>query len=821
MTATAPRPEAGSLPPASDLTFEEQAVLTAGADLWHTSGVERLGLRGLGVTDGPSGARGPHFSGSTSTSLPCGTALASTWNRALIGRVGRLLGDEARAKGASMLLAPTVNIHRHPLGGRNFECYSEDPYLTAEIAAAFIEGVQSRGVGCAVKHFVCNDQETDRMEIDAVVDERTRREIYLPPFEAAVRRAGVWAVMAAYNRIDGIHCSEHPGLLTDLLRREWAFDGLVVSDWFGTRTIASLVAGLDLEMPGPAAVLGHHVGAAVEAGDVSVDVIEQAAQRVLDLMERTRSGQQGLDDRATAADASSTARDAATEAIVLLANNGVLPLDATAGPRIALVGWRADRPEIQGGGSAQVTPPYVITPLQGIADRAGAGAVTFETGRPTPVSATIGGRRLASADGAERSVRIDYFARGDLSGPPRHTETLPETLAVWLGEPAPGVPPGDFSARLHADFAPEVSGAWTLSVSGIGVGRLFLDGELLADTTGAPGGAGILGLFTTPIESEVTLAAGTTYQVVAELDADEAEGPIALAGLTVEARPPAQPDAVAQAVQAAAIADVTVVVVGQDDRETEGRDATSMDLPADQVALIRQVAAVNPRTIVVVNAASPVTMDWADDAAAVLQMSYLGQETGAALAVVLFGDADASGRLTTTYPKRLEDAPAFADFPGRDGTVEYAEGLMVGYRHYDTNGVEPRWCFGHGLSYTTFDYSNPRVVSAAAGDGGERDDVSVSIDVTNTGERSGSEVVQVYVRPIDVPVLRPDRELKAFEKVALEPGQTANVTVSLDERAFAYWDPDRHAWHAPSGTYEILVGSSSRAIHQTARWARP
>ncbi len=333
MTTTAPSsPGAGPVPAASDLSADEQAALTAGADMWHTAGVDRLGLAGIGVTDGPSGARGSQFTGTSSTSLPCGTALASTWNRELIGRVGRLLGDEARSKGASVLLAPTVNIHRHPLGGRNFECYSEDPYLTAEIAVAFIEGVQSRGVGCAVKHFAYNDQETDRMEIDVVVDERTRREIYLPPFEAAVRRARVWSVMAAYNRVDGRYCSEHPGLLTDLLRGEWGFDGLVMSDWFGTHGAAALAAGLDLEMPGPANALGHHLAAAVEAGDVTAEAVERAAQRVLDLIDRTAPSRVtgGSGQPETPAEAADVARAAATEAIVLLANDGVLPLDADA-----------------------------------------------------------------------------------------------------------------------------------------------------------------------------------------------------------------------------------------------------------------------------------------------------------------------------------------------------------------------------------------------------------------------------------------------------------------------------------------------------------
>ena len=802
------------VPAASELSVAEQAELTAGVDLWNTAGVDRLGLAGIGVSDGPSGARGSQFTGSSSTLLPCGTALASTWNRDLIGRVGRLLGDEARAKDASVLLAPTVNIHRHPLGGRNFECYSEDPYLTSEIAVALIEGVQSRGVGCAVKHFACNDQETDRMEIDVVVDERTRREIYLPPFEAAVRRARVWSVMAAYNRVDGLHCSEHAALLTDVLRGEWGFDGVVMSDWFGTRGVAALRAGLDLEMPGPPNALGHHLPAAIEAGDVTAHAVEQAAQRVLDLIGRTTPSRQPVRVVDGHADAAEIARAAASEAIVLLANDGVLPLDANAS-RLAVIGWRADQPEVQGGGSAQVTPPYVITLLQGIVDRAGPDAVDFQAGRVTARAAALGGRLLTPTDGASAPVRIDYFAAGDLAGPALHRETVPETTAVWLGEPAPGVAPGNFSARMSATFTPDVSGCWTLSVSGVGTARLFVDGELVADTVDAATGAGLLGLFTTPTEYEVELTAGSAHDVVAEFDAAPADGPVALAGLTVEARPPDQPDAFDRAVSAAAEADVAVVVVGRDDRESEGVDTPSMDLPANQVELVRRVAEVNARTVVVVNTASPVTMDWTDEVAAIVQLSYLGQEAGAALAAVLFGDVDATGRLTTTHPRRIEDSPAYANFPGRDGTVEYAEGIFVGYRHYDAHDVEPRWCFGHGLSYTTFGYSSLSVAGDELDDGSPA--AVVSVDVTNTGARSGTEVVQAYVRSIDAVVPMAECQLAAFEKVRLEPGETTTVTLTLDGRAFAYWDTECHGWRAASDSYEILVGSSSRAIHQTGR----
>jgi beta-glucosidase len=811
----------GPAPAASDLTVEEQASLTAGSDMWHSTGIERLGLPAFGLTDGPSGARGFQFTGATSTSLPCGTALASTWNRELIGRVGRLLGQEARSKDASMLLAPTVNIQRHPLGGRSFECYSEDPYLTAEIASAFIEGVQSQGVACSVKHFVLNDQETDRMEIDTVVDERTRREIYYPPFEAAVR-AGVWSVMAAYNRVDGIHCSQHPGLLTDLLRDEWGFDGVVVSDWFGAHSTEALAAGMDLEMPGPPQVLGAHLLAALEAGELSAAAVERAAQRMLDLLDRTAPSRQPAaagDPVAGGAEAARIAREAATEGIVLLANDGVLPLDAPAAPSIAVIGWRADQVEIQGGGSAQVTPPYINTPLQGISERAAAGTVSFESGRPTPKSVPLTGRLIAASGGEDRGIVLEYFPAGDLTGAPLHRETLLETMAIWLGEPAPGIQAGDFSARMTAPFVPDASGRWTLSISGIGTARLLVDGEVVGDTSDAEASEGLLGLFTAAVECEVDVVAGTTYQVVAEFDAAPAEGPIQIAGLTVAASPPAQVDAVERAVQAAAGADTAVVVVGHEERVTEGADASTIDLPPEQVDLLRQVAAANPRTVVVVNAATPIAMDWADEVAAVVQLGYQGQETGAALAAVLFGDADATGRLTTTYPVRLEDAPAHASFPGADGTVSYDEGLFVGYRHYDTKGVEPLWCFGHGLSYTSFAHT-ALTIAADPADGAAAG-VLVSVDVTNTGERAGSEVVQVYVRHVGAEVERPDRELKGFAKVALEPGETATVTMALDPRAFAYWDTGLGAWHAPAGAYEILVGSSSRAIHQTADLVRP
>jgi len=804
-------------PSDTHLTRDEQARLTAGIDMWHVPGVDRLDIAPMAVTDGPSGARGTQFTGSTSILMPCGTALASTWNPDLVREVGRVIGDDARAHGARVLLAPTVNIHRHPLAGRNFEAYSEDPHLNAEIAVGFIEGVQSRGVGCAVKHFVANDQETDRMNVDVVVDERALREIYLVPFEAAVRRAGVWAVMAAYNRVGGSFCSEHQALLTGVLRDEWGFDGVVMSDWFGTHSRAAIEAGLDLEMPGPAQVLGEHLLPALDAGEVAPASVERSAERVLGLLGRTTTS---LGDPVDPESAGALSRRAATEAIVLLQNDGVLPIDPTTN-RLAVLGPRARAPHVQGGGSAQVTPAYVVTPARGITERAAAAGatVTYEPGCVDRASTPVDHRYLApEPDGAPGRVRVDYHGFGDLDGAPLRSDAVATTNLIWIGEPAPGVPANGFAARLTAAFLPDRSGLWTFGLSSGGAARLSIDAEAVADTTDATPGSGFMGLFSAAEPITRDLVAGTTYVLVAEVDvppvslasaADEAvAAAFSLAGLIVEATPPEEPDALGQAIAAVRDVEVAIVVVGHDAHETEGTDHAGIDLPADQVALIRQVAAANPATVVVVNTGSPVSTDWADDVAAVLQLSYGGQEAGAALAAVLFGDVDVSGRLPTTYPVRIEDSPAYPNFPGGDGTVRYEEGIFVGYRHYDTAGVAPRFCFGHGLSYTTFDYA----AAAVEVDGHT---ARVSVDVTNTGARPGREVVQVYVRDVESTEPCPDRELTAFRKVALEPGETARVDLVLDERAFAHWDAEAHGWRVEPGDFEILIGSSSRAIHHT------
>lgn len=811
------------------LSLEEKAALTGGADVWHTVAVERAAIPPLRMTDGPSGARGDRYTGGISTCVPCGSALASTWNRDLVHRIGSLLGDEARSKGAQLLLAPTVNIHRHPLAGRNFECFSEDPYLTAELAVAYIEGVQGRGVGCAVKHFVVNDQEHERMEISVEVDERTLREIYFPPFEAAVRRAGVWAVMAAYNRLHGVHCSEHVGLLTGVLRRDWGFDGLVVSDWFGTHSTLAVAAGLDVEMPGPPRFLGELLANTVRQGEVDESAVDRAARAVLQLIDRTSAVDPA--DLPAGEDASTLARQAAREAIVLLKNEGgVLPLDAGSLTSIAVLGVKADRPDVQGGGSAHVDPPHVVSPLDGFTRRSRAHShgergfvVRHEAGVAHRPSEVLGGHELRVSDTPYPGVVVEYVDGEDLAATPAHREVVPRLRLFWLGPPAPGLSGGAFSVRATADFVPDRTGPWHFGLTSAGRSRVRLDGELLVDNMEPTRGDTFFGRGSTVVTGTVELTAGTTYRIEAELYAGAHMG-VSISGLALTAEPPADDDALARAVDAARASDVAVVVVGTTVADSEGGDRRTMDLPDDQVALVRAVAEVNPRTVVVLNTGSPVTMDWLDDVAGVVQLWYTGQELGLALADVVFGDVDAAGRLPTTFPRRIEDTPAFPTYPGHDGRAPYSEGVLVGYRHYDAHAVEPLFCFGHGLSYTEFAYGDLTVDDddddgSGRGSGssgrGQGDGVTrLRVDVTNVGDRPGREVVQLYVHAVDQ-VERPEKELAEFCTLDLAPGETATARFELPERAFAHWDLARHGWVAEAGEYEVRVGSSSRHIRST------
>ncbi|HEY6426447.1 MAG TPA: glycoside hydrolase family 3 C-terminal domain-containing protein [Acidimicrobiales bacterium] len=787
------------------MSLDQQAALTAGVDFWQTAAAGVVGLRGIVVSNGPNGARGPHWM-AVSVCTPSATALAATWDRRLVQRIGEVLGDEARSKGAHVLLAPTVNIHRHPVGGRNFECFSEDPRLSADMSVAFVRGVQSRGVGCAIKHLVCNDQEFERMSIDVEVDERPLREIYLAPFEAAVRESDVFMVMSSYNKLRGKFCSENRDLLISILKEEWGFDGVVVSDWFGTHSTSALGAGLDLEMPGPASFLGDKLVDAVVDGTVSVEAVREAAGRVLQLMRRV--GSPGPAAESSTEERAVLVRQAAAEGVVLLKNeSSLLPLDPATISRLAVAGPAAARLCAQGGGAAEVTPPYVRSPLEAIAGRSGDMIVTFEPGCTIPgTMLPLGPPVLRTEDGHE-GVGVQYFDSDDLTGEPVHRDVFTVSQLLWLGTPHPAITPGKICARATTVFSPDRTGTWDFGVFATGEARLYLDGALLLDNSGASAGEGFFGFGRAEMTRSSQLTEGIAYTLTVEFRADN-ELPIAGVSFGAAFRPPE--NALASAANAARAADLALLVVGTDNRwETEGKDRESLRLPGDQDALIRAVAAANPRTVVVVNSGAPVEMPWAEDVEAIVQVWYPGQEGGSALVDVLFGDVDASGRLPTTFPVHLEDAPAFPFYPGDGQTLRYGEGIYVGYRHYDSKGVEPRFCFGHGLSYTTFSYENLAVGRLGS-------EVEVSVDVTNTGTRRGAEVIQVYARRPESRVERPDKELKGFEKIWLQPGETTRVHLRISEQDFRHWDEAEDSWEIERGEVEILVGASSRDIRLSA-----
>ncbi len=803
------------------MTLEEKAALTAGSDVWHTAAVPRLGIPRLKMSDGPTGARGEAFGGGTSAAcFPNGSALAATWDVERIERVGEALAQEARSKGAHVLLGPTVNMHRSPLGGRHFECYSEDPLLAARIAAAFVSGVQRRGVGTSVKHFVANDSEFERHTISSEMDERTLREIYLPPFEAAVREAGAWTVMAAYNRIGGTFACEHHALLVDLLKREWGFDGVVVSDWGAVHaTAATALGGCDLEMPGPARHLGPQLAKAVEAGEVPEAVLDAMARRVLRLLARTGA----LDEATEPAERSEDRpahrvliRETACAAAVLLRNQGdVLPLPRGL-RRLALIGPNARDTCIQGGGSARVLAHREVSVLEALRERAeGRFELVYEPGctshKGVPVAKAPD---FAAPESGRPGLRMDFFPSLDLTGEPVHSRTTGGFEQVWMGSPAAGVP-ARFSARLDGTFTARESGVHTFALTVAGRARLLLDGEPAIDLWGPhERGEAFFGLGSPERTAELPLRAGD--RVALRLEYSK-EGAPFLGGLKLGHLPPLPTDMLERAEAAAREADAAVIVLGTNrEWETEGHDREDFALPGRQGELARRVAAANPNTVVVVNAGSPVDLTFADTVPALLWAWYPGQEAGHAIADLLFGDAEPGGRLPTSFPFRLEDTPSFPWVPGAEGRVEYGEGVFAGYRHYDRAGVPPRFPFGHGLGYTRFSFE---AISLSAEAAHEADlPLRVAVELRNVGERPGGEVVQLYVHDPEASVPRPEQELRAFAPVRLAPGERRRVELALDARAFAFWSTERHAWVAEPGAFEIRVGRSSRELPLRARF---
>ena len=802
------------------MTLEEQVALLAGADSWTTMPIPRLGIPAIKVTDGPNGARGGGslVGGVPGACFPVGISLASTWNLALIEQIGQALGQEAQTKGARVLLAPTVNLHRSTLNGRNFECYSEDPYLTAQIAVAYIRGVQREGVAATVKHFVGNESEFERMTISSEIDERTLREVYLLPFESAVKEAGVWAIMAAYNKVNGEYATEKIDLLYRLLKLEWKFDGVVMSDWFATHsTVAAINHGLDLEMPGPTQHRGAKLAEAVYSGAASPEAVKDSARRMLRLLARVGaftnpalSAEQAVD----LPEHRALIRRAGAEGIVLLKNDGTLPLDAPRLQKIAVIGPNAKTAQIMGGGSAQINPHYRVSPYEGILAQVGKGVeVDYTLGctnhrlLPLPLPG-----QMVAANGQE-GFAVEYFNSPDLSGEAVFQSQVSSAEVMWFGPAGPGVDPA-FSARFSARFTPDASGDYFFDLVSAGLSRLFIDGQLVVNNWEAwQAGGDYFGEGSAEAIGTMPLVAGQAHDVTIEY-ATRPHRAFALKAVRLGLIHPEGEAAIQRAVDLAQVSDVAIVCVGLNaEWDSEGQDRTGLELPGRQNELVERVAAVNPCTIIVLQTGAPVTMPWLDCVAGVIEAWYPGQECGNVIADVLFGQVNPSGKLPQTFPRRLQDHPAFAHYPGVNGKVQYGEGVFVGYRRYDQRDLEPLFAFGHGLSYTTFKYGDLQLSSEAIS---PNERLTVSLDVTNIGQRAGQEVVQLYVRDSEARVPRPIKELKGFAKIALAPGEMKRVVFSLDRKTLAYWDVEHHTWVAETGNFEALVGSSSKDIRAQA-----
>ena len=799
------------------LDLDDKATLLAGADLWSTVALERVGIPAVRVTDGPNGARGPMLieeadgaAPSTTTCVPCGAALGATWDPGLLERVGRVVGEEARTKTCRVLLGPTVNLHRSPLGGRNFESYSEDPLLAGRCGAGFIRGAQSAGVACTVKHFAGNESELDRMVADSVIDERALREIHLLPFEIAVTEGGALGVMTAYNRLNGEYCSNSRWLLGEVLRKEWGFDGFVISDWFAfADTSGAITAGLDLEMPGPGRAYGPRLADAVRSGGIDPVLVDAAVLRLLSVFDRVGAldddpgVQPGSEDRA---EHRTVAREAAVAGTVLLANRGVLPLDGGRLRRVAVIGPNAARAVIMGGGSAHVPAHYLRSPLDALRDRLGPGVdVVHEPAVDIALTSPEVPAAWLDVDGVP-GMTVEFFRPGDLGGEVVHTTTSPTGAVIWFMAPPPEAG-GTFSWRAYADLTVDRPGRWTVSLVQTEPARLLVDGAVVLDGKSVPAlpGRDFFGLAKHEITCVLDLSPERPVRVEVE---SEVTASALVTGAKLGLRPAPGVEGIDRAVAAARDADATILVVGTDEYwESEGADRTSLHLPGDQDELVERVLAVAPDAVVVLNVGAPVAVPWAPTAGAVVQCWFGGQEMAEGLADVLLGVADPGGRLPTTIPVRLEDNPSWGCASAEGGRTRYGEGILVGYRWYESRDIGVAFPFGHGLSYTTFELGRPELSSTTMGPG-ER--LTVRVPVTNTGHRTGSEVVQLYVGPVGPGAFRPPKELKGFAKVTLAPGGSAVVDLELDDRAFARW----------AGSDPALEGLAEQ-LARTVFWTRP
>lgn len=784
----------------SKMTLEEKIDMLGGTG-FGTKPNARLGIPELKMTDGPVGVRW-----GISTAFPAGVMLASTWDTSLAGKYGWAISQEVKAKDRNVILGPCININRVPQGGRNFESYGEDPFLTSRVAVSYVRGVQNGNVAATVKHYATNNQEFERDIINNKVGTRALYEIYLPGFKAAVEEGGALAIMAAYNKLNGSFCAENTFLLQEALKKEWQFQGLAMSDWGAVHsTLATANNGLDLEMPTGDFLNKEKLMPLIKEGKVTEATIDDKIRRILRVMFRL-----GLFDaapsekpQADAAPQRSVALDVARGGIVLLKNaNNALPLSMSSLKSVAVIGPNANVARTGGGGSSMVNPSPAESPLAALRRMFGE-AVTFNyligaemPGAITPISSDL---LSPPNEPGTKGLLGEYFNNEELHGAPALRRIDSTVNFDWGdGSPAPGVIGVDsFSVRWTGTLHAAESGTFEFSVSTDDGVRFYINDKLLIDN------------WSQHAEEARTvnyaMEAGKSYDIKIEYYENQG-GAVARLGL---AKP--GDDKLPGVIALAQKSDAAILFVGDSQlQESEGFDRPTIDLPAAQVNLINAVARANPRTIVVLEAGAQIVMeDWINNVSALVEAWYPGEEGARAIAEVLSGAVDPSGKLPVTFPKRWEDCSAYGSYPGANHETEYSDGILVGYRHFDTKKIDVRFPFGYGLSYTKFSITDPKVVPVADGANNE---YTVNVNVENTGSVAGAEVVEVYVHDDGAKVLRPEKELKAFAKVFLQPKEKKEVTLHLSNSSFAYYDDVKDEWATSNGTYHILIGTSSRDL---------
>jgi len=791
-----------------NLTLEEKISLLTGFNSWYSNKIPRLKIPSIKMSDGPNGVRGDSTSGKSSACFPCPISIGSTWNKKLIKKIGVALGEEALDKDVDVLLGPTINLHRHPLGGRHFENFSEDPVLTGEIAVAYVKGVQSKKVSACLKHFVANDTEFERHTVSSNLDERTLREVYLLPFEMGVKKAKAKSVMSAYNKLNNIYCSSNEYLLVNILKKEWGFDGYVVSDWGAAlETIENAKGGLDMEMPGPGHTWGEKLKEAVKKNEVPQELIDDKVRRILTTMEftgRTHSPENKPEKEENRKPHKKLLRKCASEGMVLLKNENFLPLTNYKDKTIAVIGPNAKISQIIGGGSASLKPHYQVHPLEALKGYVKEKNISYSKGTHTYKYLPKFNESLFIDS---KGFKVEYFDSEIKESKHLKTEML-KGNKFWVfdgfakdiinKEERPNI-----KVRFSCEYVPDIQGIHEFEVFGIGPCVMKIDGEKIIDNANdiIPGEA-FFSFGSAPKKSKLNLEKNKKY-LIEIIYSFEGRFPAVQFGCL----PPDKINLLDEAKKLAKISEAVIIVAGTNsDWETEGNDRKNLELPCNQDELINQITEINSNCVVVLNTGAPVSMSWSKKPKAIIQSWFGGQEYGNALMDIIFGKINPSGKLPTSFPTKIEDTPAYSSYPGENSQMNYEEKLLIGYRWYEKKEIQPLFPFGHGLSYTNYKYENLKIEKKA-------EKIFCTLEVSNIGKFDGKEIIQCYVSSPLTNEEEPIKTLQSFKKVKIKKGQTKTVKLKLNERNFSYWDTASKNWKIKKGDYQISIGSSSKNIH--------